>query len=97
MARTSTSESSGPTRHAASLAAGMAVLACLFSSAGSVATERVPTDSPPPMLRASGRYFLDPDGRVVLLRGVNVANDSKVPPFLPSPIPPNSTCWLDRG
>ncbi len=61
----------------------MAVIACLSSIARSVAVDRVTAESPPPLLRASGRHFLDPAGRVILLRGVNLANDSKVPPFLP--------------
>ena len=40
-------------------------------------------DAPQGHVRADGRWLLDASGRVLILHGVNVANASKHPPYLP--------------
>ena len=74
----------GPGAAARAFGASLLACGCCLSFSGRLdALEETSDAGRPAVLRVAGRSFTDPEGRVVLLRGVNIANDSKVPPFLP--------------
>ena len=83
------------------------LLSVLFSGCGSsgssdddIDTSAGTSTAAPQQLRRDGRWLVDPQGRVVLLHGVNMVwkNDPYVPPATPEGFLPADAQWLaDHG
>jgi len=65
--------------------AGSVVVVCVVAVVAAAASGGVASRDAraSPALHVDGGFFRDADGGVVILRGVNVAGDSKMPPFRP--------------